>query len=145
MSAYTIQLTFDCADPHALARFWAAAVGLRLEDHHELVGHLLGAGQLDAGGVIELDGRRAFRDAAAAVDPDGRLPRFLFQRVPERKQAKNRIHLDLHPERPRTDEERAAEVARLLSLGATFLHDGALGPSRWTTLADPEGNELCVS
>jgi hypothetical protein len=53
---------------------------------------------------------------------------------------KNRVHLDL-----RTGDDRDVVVQRLLANGATFLHDGRQGPHTWVTLADPEGNELCVS
>ena len=55
--------------------------------------------------------------------------------------AKNRLHLDLHA----PDGERDAAVAALLERGATKLWDGQMGPMTWVTLADPEGNEFCVS
>ena len=61
--------------------------------------------------------------------------------VPELKAGKNRMHVDLHV----GDERRAAVVERLLALGATKLYDGQLGPQSWVTMADPEGNEFCVS
>ena len=65
---------------------------------------------------------------------------ILFQKVPEPKRAKNRVHLDFR------SEDMAAEVERLLGLGAT-LHRRALARATitWTVLADPEGNEFCVS
>lgn len=68
---------------------------------------------------------------------------LLFIEVPERKQVKNRIHLDLRPSSGTQDEE----VRRLLDSGATEVADrrGIYGPgSGWVTLADPEGNEFCV-
>lgn len=92
---------------------------------------------------IELvDGRRRFRQYAsvAPTDPSDDN-RILFQAVREPKVAKNRLHLDLHA----PEGERDAKVAQLLELGATKLWDGQLGPQTWVTLADPEGNELCVS
>jgi hypothetical protein len=139
-----LQVTFDCTDPHAQARFWAVATGFEVDDHHEMIGGLIEAGQVpaDSDDVEEVDGRRRWRDYASATprDPaDGN--RLLFQRVPEPKTAKNRVHLDLHP----GDGQQAALVQALLGLGATHLWDGELGPQRWVTLADPEGNELCVS
>jgi hypothetical protein len=71
---------------------------------------------------------------------DGRT-RVLFIEVPEAKQVKNRLHFDLRP----NDAERDDEVARLLSLGATEVADHRRPDgSGWVTLADPEGNELCV-
>jgi hypothetical protein len=139
--AITVQVAFDAADPHAQARFWAAALGYRVEDHDALVRQLVAAGRLREDEVTEVDGRLAFRDVTAARDPDGAGPRLFFQRVPEPRTAKNRVHLDLHvgPER------REAEVARLVGLGASVLYETSdRGPVN-TTLADPEGNELCVS
>ena len=61
--------------------------------------------------------------------------------MPEPKAAKNRLHVDIRV----GDEGRAAEVARLTALGATKLYDGRLGPQTWVTMADPEGNEFCVT
>ena len=66
-----------------------------------------------------------------------RLPGLLFARVPEPKVAKNRLHLDLRP------ADQAAEVSRLLDLGATHADVGQ-GAETWVVLADPEGNEFCV-
>ncbi len=92
--------------------------------HAELITHAVKAGQ-------------------AIRHPDGleRAPRVLFQLVPEPKTVKNRVHLDVRV----APDDPAAVVQRLLAKGATFLHEGRQGPSTWTTLADPEGNELCVS
>lgn len=137
-----IQVVFDCEDPHRLARFWAEATGYEIEDHTEQIQSLLAAGQPGvAEATIELNGRLAWREAAACRPPEKGRPRLLFQVVPEHKTVKNRVHLDLHL----GDEERDAWVERLTKLGATKLWDGQQGPYRWVTLADPEGNELCVS
>jgi hypothetical protein len=65
----------------------------------------------------------------------------LFQLVPEPKTVKNRVHLDIRV----GAERREAEVARLVGLGATELWRGAQGPFEWATLADPQGNEFCVT
>ena len=85
----TIQIAVDCADPHALNEFWAATVGYDIEDHHDMVEQLLAAGHLPADDAITRGGRRAFRTAAACVDPDGAGPRLLFQLVPEPKTVKD--------------------------------------------------------
>ena len=66
-------------------------------------------------------------------------------KVPEGKTAKNRMHLDVHLSHDAPDDLRAAELARLIDLGATKLWEGQLGPQRWVTLADPEGNEFCLA
>jgi len=135
------QIAVDCADPHAVSRFWAAAVGYEVEDHHDQVEQLLAAGAIMTADAVEIDGRKAFKDAAACSDPTGRRPRLLFQVVPEPKTVKNRVHLDIRI----GEEGQAAEVERLTALGATRLHDGRQGPHTWVTMADPEGNEFCVA
>lgn len=66
-----------------------------------------------------------------------RLPGLLFAPVPEGKTIKNRLHLDFRP------DDQAAEVARLLALGARHAGRAYEGFS-WVTLLDPEGNEFCV-
>jgi hypothetical protein len=135
-----LQVTFDCVDPHAQARFWAAALDYDVEDHEENIAGVVAAGHVpaDSDDIVTIDGRRAWRDYAGAASRDSE-DRLLFQRVPGEKTAKNRIHLDLHVADPE------AKIKQLLALGATKLWDGRLGPQTWVTLADPEGNELCVS
>ena len=66
------------------------------------------------------------------------VPDLLFLRVPERKEAKNRLHLDLRP------EDRDAEVARLEGLGARRVDVGQGPDVTWVVMADPDGNEFCV-
>jgi hypothetical protein len=66
-------------------------------------------------------------------------PKWLFIIVPESKTAKNRVHLDMHA------QDREADVARLVGLGATRLGDHDEHGTRWTVLADVEGNEFCVA
>jgi hypothetical protein len=136
-----VQVVFDATDPHALARFWAAALRYDREDHSELVGQLHAAGRLTDEEVLEVDGRRAFRDVAACTDPEGTGPRLFFQRVPEPKTVKNRVHLDLHA----GPEEAASEVERLRALGATVAWTTCDRSPLTTTMLDPEGNELCVN
>ena len=138
-----IQIAVDCADPHALVRFWAAALDYEVEDHHDQITEIVAAGHATEDDTVEIDGRRAWKTAAACSDPHGSGPRVLFQAVPEPKTVKDRIHLDLH--HLQGDEFRESEVGRLIGLGATKLWDGQQGPQRWVTMADPEGNEFCVS
>ena len=71
---------------------------------------------------------------------DGLLPDLLFIKVPDDKTVKNRVHLDL---RPGVGDTQEAEVARLEGLGATRADIGQ-SETRWTVMADPEGNEFCV-
>ena len=65
-------------------------------------------------------------------------PELIFCKVPEAKAVKNRVHLDLRP------EDQAAEVERLLGLGARHVDIGQTGEETWVVLADVEGNEFCV-
>ncbi|MGW1268830.1 VOC family protein [Streptomyces sp. NPDC002491] len=143
------KLVIDAADPHAQADFWAAALHYTAEDNGALIERLLELGALPGAATVEFHGRPAFRDLVAVRHPDdpydpesgtGLGRRLLFQRVPEAKTAKNRLHLDLHP----GAERRAEEVARLTALGASVLREVKEPSGAWVVMADPEGNEFCV-
>ncbi len=143
--AREFQVTFDCADPGGLAGFWAEALGYRYDDPPP--GYDSWDAALDAWGVPK-DQRN---DASAVRDPDGAGPRLYFQRVPEGKAAKNRVHLDLRAAPGLEGEERMAaldaECKRLVALGAGRLkrHEPAPPMSGgFITMADPEGNEFCL-
>lgn len=135
-----IQVTFDAADPHALARWWAGLLGYQVQDTHDFVTKLLGDGVITEADVVEIDGRKAFADATAANDPTGTGPRLYFQRVPEPKTAKNRVHLDI----PVDQEHLDAEVERVQAIGATLVGLNSLGGHRFAVMRDPEGNEFCL-
>ncbi|WP_460068503.1 VOC family protein [Streptomyces sp. YKOK-I1] len=143
------KLVVDAADPHAQADFWAGALHYAVEDNSALVERLLAAGALPGAATVEFHGRPAFRDLIAVRHPEdpfdadsgtGLGRRLLFQRVPEAKTVKNRLHLDLHPGAGR----RADEVERLRALGARVLREVKEPSGEWTVMADPEGNEFCV-
>jgi predicted enzyme related to lactoylglutathione lyase len=110
-------ISYDCADPEPLARFYAAVTGWPLDPDNE-------------------------PDESAVLPPAPGQPGLLFTRVPEGKVVKNRLHLDLQP----TDRTRDEEVDRVIGLGATVLADRR-GANRtgWIVLADPEGNEFCMN
>ncbi|MEU6070326.1 MULTISPECIES: VOC family protein [Streptomyces] len=144
------KLVIDAADPHAQADFWAAALHYEAEDNSALVERLLELGALPGEATLEYHGRAAFRDLIAVRHPDdpydkergiGLGRRLLFQRVPEAKTVKNRLHLDLHPGEGR----RADEVERLEKLGARVLREVREPAGEWVVMADPEGNEFCVA
>ncbi|MET7478157.1 VOC family protein [Streptomyces sp. NPDC005648] len=143
------KLVIDAADPHAQADFWAAALGYEVEDNGAFVGRLLEVGAVPREATVDFRGRPAFRDLIAVRHPEdpydkdsgtGLGRRLLFQRVPEAKTVKNRLHLDLHPGQGRRDEE----VERLTGLGASVLRRVKEPAGEWVVMADPEGNEFCV-
>ncbi|MDQ7992640.1 MAG: VOC family protein [Propionicimonas sp.] len=141
------QLVVDCDDPHAQARFWAAALGYLIEDNHDLVRAVLDAGFADPDrDTLEVNGRLAFRTGVGIKHPDdvagprGTGRRILFQAVPDRAPGKNKLHLDLNVGRDRID----AEVGRLTALGATEQYRIDEPGGFHTTMADPEGNLFCV-
>lgn len=114
-------ITFDCTDPGVVGRFWELLLGWPLETTPD------GSGAFDIG-------------EAFLTNPRGG-PNLLFQRVPEPKQVKNRVHLDLGP----TDRTRDLEVKRLSAAGATVVGDHRNPDGTgWVVMADPEGNEFCV-
>jgi hypothetical protein len=140
-----IQVTFDCADPGAVATFWAEALGYRMPDPPG--GFASWDQALEALGVPPE--RR--NDASAVEDPEGRGPRLFFQRVPEGKQVKNRVHLDVRAAPGLQGEARMAaleaEAERLVAHGATRLQRYEPAPplqAGHIVMADPEGNEFCL-
>jgi hypothetical protein len=143
--ARTVQVAIDCADPAALSRFWAEALGYVLQPPPE--GHDSWESWLAAMGVPESE----WNSASAVIDPDGKGPRIYFQRVPETKAGKNRLHLDLHVSPgPGTapDERRRAiepEVDRLVGLGASVGGPVEERGEFWIVMQDPEGNEFCLT
>ncbi len=142
--AKSFQVTFDCADPAALSRFWAEALGYVLQPPPS--GFDSWEDALRDAGIPEED----WNSASAVVDPDGEGPRLYFQRVPEPKTAKNRVHLDVNVTGgPQVDpDERrrlaAPEVERLESLGATRVREAEERGGYHVVMQDPEGNEFCV-
>ncbi|XTZ13539.1 VOC family protein [Micromonospora echinospora] len=143
--ARDVQITFDCADPAGLAAFWADLLGYRLQAPP---GGFETWDQALAAMGVPPEGRN---DASALVDPEGSGPRLFFQRVPEGKQAKNRVHLDVRAAPGLTGDARMAaleaEAERLVSRGATRLRRHEPAPPLGTghiVMADPEGNEFCL-
>ena len=140
-----VQVTFDCADPMALATFWAVALDYRLQDPPG--GYDSWDEALEAMG-IPADQRN---EAAAVVDPAQAGPRLFFQRVPEPKVTKNRVHLDLRAAPGLEGDQRMAALearaAELTAHGATRLSRHEPHPpfsGGHIVMADPEGNEFCL-
>ncbi|MBI9115132.1 VOC family protein [Sanguibacter suaedae] len=140
---HTFQVTVDSTSPHTLADWWAETLGWQVEESDEdFIRSMVAQGHARAEDTTTHRGRLVWVEGAAIVDADGPAgtPRVLFQLVPEAKTSKNRVHLDV-----RVDDDVEAVRARLEERGATWLHDGAQGPHTWVTMADPEGNEFCVT
>lgn len=139
-----VQIVFDCADPDRLATFWAAALHYKKQDPP--AGFASWPDFLKTLGIPESD----WTSASAVVDPDGNGPRIFFQRVPEGKVVKNRVHLDLNVGGPRSappDERRRrvdAEVGRLVQLGARKSRALEERGEYFVNMFDPEGNEFDV-
>jgi catechol 2,3-dioxygenase-like lactoylglutathione lyase family enzyme len=142
----TVQVTFDCADPRMLAGFWCAALGYEYDAPPE--GFATWDEALEHFGVPPEERN----NASAAVDPTGAGPRLFFQKVPEPKSAKNRLHFDVRAAPGLDGEARMAaleaECERLVGLGATRVQRFEPEPpmsNGFLVMQDPEGNEFCLA
>ncbi len=115
MATHLWSVVFDANDHIALATFWASMLGWRFE---------------------RSDGY------ATARSDDERIPRLEFVPAPTPKVTKNRIHIDVC--RASADEQ-AELVDRVCALGAAPVDIGQADDVHWNVLADPEGNEFCIS
>ena len=107
-------LAIDAAQPRIVADFWCAVLGWQVTGADE--------------GIVSIG------------PPDGSWPTIDVVAVPEGKTVKNRLHLDLRADGTST----AAELQRLLELGARHADVGQGPDVSWAVLADPEGNEFCL-
>jgi hypothetical protein len=142
--AARVQVVLDCSDPGRLAEFWALALGYEVQRPPE--GFESWEAWLTSMGIPE----EKWNKASAIVDPEGRGPRIFFQRVPEPKTVKNRMHLDVYAAEGTDDRDErrrriAAEVERLIAAGATYVRELEEYGQSWVTLQDPEGNEFDVA
>jgi hypothetical protein len=126
MGLVVSQLSVDCGEPAALARWWAQVLGW----------HVVGGASED-----EDNDTLADEDEVGIEPDDGSRLGVLFLRVPEAKSVKNRLHLDL---RPQDGSDQQTELARLIALGARPVDIGQGVEVTWYVLADPEGNEFCL-
>ncbi|PRY44607.1 VOC family protein [Umezawaea tangerina] len=129
-SVRQVQVTFDCARPERVARFWC-----------EVLGYVVPAPPtgFDSWDDHDRSLPPESRDSwFACVDPTGAGPRLFFQRVPEGKVVKNRVHLDVRVGTGLVGAERLAvlkaESDRLVALGATVVR----------VLEADEENESCI-
>ena len=108
-------IVVDCAYPRRLAAFWRDVIDWTVEAESD--------------------------HAVTLSDPDGRRPDLDFVAVPEPKVVKDRFHLDVAPW---ASDDQAAEVERIIALGASHADVGQGPDCTWVVLSDPEGNEFCV-
>ncbi|MEV0533829.1 VOC family protein [Kitasatospora sp. NPDC050463] len=137
-----VQITFDCANPERVARFWREVLGYVVPPAPE------GFATWDEFDRAQPPGHQG--PAFAAINPTGTEPRLFFQRVPEGKVVKNRVHLDVRIATGLVGDERLAvleaECARLVALGAVrgqlLLADDENESCQ--VMQDIEGNEFCL-
>lgn len=115
MTARIGNIAFDCDDVLKIATFWSAVLGRPLDKG-------------STGQFASIGGTDAAR----------REPAWYFNKVPEPKRAKNRVHLDLVNPDP-------SAVGELIRLGATVIGEHEIPGQRWTVMQDPEGNEFCIA
>ena len=136
------QVTFDCADPQRVARFWC-----------EVLGYVVPPPAAEFASWEEYDRTQPEDERgswAACVDPNGIGPRLFFQRVPEGKVVKNRVHLDVRTGTGLSGAERLAvlkaERDRLIALGATevLLQEADEVNESCIWMNDVEGNDFCL-
>lgn len=146
MNIREVQVTFDCADPAALAGFWCEVLGYQVQPPPS--GFTSWHEALDAWGVPP----QLRNSRSAALPPESESgPRLFFQRVPEAKTVKNRVHLDVRAAPGLEGDQRMtaleAEAARLVGLGATRVRrvdpDGRM-ETGFVVMQDLEGNEFCL-
>jgi hypothetical protein len=141
-SVKKFQVTFDCADPERVARFWCEVLGYVVPPPPE---GFADWDEFNRSLPAEQQG-----SAFACVDPAGEGPRLFFQRVPEGKVVKNRVHLDVRAGTGLVGDERLAtlraESERLIALGAKLFQEQLADGYNESciTMLDIEGNEFCL-
>jgi len=107
-------IVIDTVDPARIAPFWCALLGVRE--------------------------RGWFGDDYLMLTTDGGAPPVAFQRVPEAKSVKNRLHVDL------AVDDLDGAFAQIVAFGGSAVSDILEMPGgyRWRVMADPEGNEFCI-
>jgi hypothetical protein len=144
MAKASFQVTFDATNPQKLAEFWGYVLGYKRQDPPP--GYATWDDYAKANNIPP----EMASGFDSVVDPEGKMPRLLFVRVPEGKTAKNRMHLDLHiTERGMPEKQRReiinARAAELVERGATKLREVAEINEFWVVMQDPEGNEFCLA
>ncbi len=132
------QVSFDANDPAALGAFWALALGY--VEQPPPTGFDTWEAFAEANDIPAAE----YGNMYALIDPQG-SGRLLFQKVPEAKSGKNRVHLDVNVGRHGKDWSVVqTHAAALVEAGGTLVEERRDAHSRWIVMTDPEGNELCL-
>lgn len=138
----SLQIVFDANDVPRLVAFWEQALGYQVQPPPPEFETWEDFARENGIPEEQWDGW------GALIDPDGTRPRIFFQRVPEGKTAKNRLHLDVNVGEGLEGEERAIRVKqeadRLEELGATRQREAFERGEFWIVMQDPEDNEFCL-
>ncbi|MEU4234084.1 VOC family protein [Nonomuraea sp. NPDC026600] len=117
MACRISELVLNCRDPERLAAFWCEVLGYVVLDREE--------------GSVEIGPKEGF---------GGLQPTIILSPTDNPKAGRLPLHIDVNP----TDRDQAAELDRLLAIGARFADVGQTGEESWHVLADPEDNEFCL-
>lgn len=138
----SLQIVFDANDVPRLVAFWEQALGYEVQPPPPEFETWEDFARENGIPEEQWDGW------GALIDPDGKRPRIFFQRVPEGKTAKNRLHLDVNVGEGLDGEDRTTRVKqeadRLEELGATRQREAFERGEFWIVMQDPEGNEFCL-
>lgn len=142
-----IQIVVDASNPHELADWWAETLQWAVEPQDEgFIRSMVEQGYATEDQTTTHRGNLVWKDGAAIrpreeLEAEAPARRMLFQTAPEQKTVKNRVHWDVRLDGRDKDDARRELEAR----GASFLWTAGQGPHSWHTMADPEGNEFCIS
>ena len=143
--ATRIQVVLDCRDAVASGLWWAETLGWQYEWlDRDLFAQIKAGGMCSDDDVTEVDGQLTWKEGAAINSGEKPLEvaqRTYFQTVPEPKVVKNRMHIDVRV----GEEARDAVIESLIARGASRLGEGRQGPHSWVVMADPDGNEFCLT
>lgn len=144
--AYRTQIVVDSVDPHGQADWWAVTLGWQVEPSDpDFIEEMVALGHASEADTCQHRGMLVWREGAAIrpADQPGAAPRdrIYFQRVPEPRAGKNRVHWDVITDGGDIDTVRD----QLLARGAGYLDTRSQGPHSWHVMTDPEGNEFCLS
>lgn len=131
-------VTIDCRNPSELASFWCQLLGFVEEPPPS---GFQDWAEYDLAHGISVE---VAESGCTIIDPDGVSPRIYFQRVPEQKGGKNRVHLDIVASARHSWDEVVAAANRAVTAGGRIIRESTSADDRFIVLADPEDNEFCL-